>query len=303
MFDSPRINADERGFPKRLLPSALCPRVITHLGELNSPSLRRSYFVVDEQHQQADTSMQHARNSGPASAGAGADSTSPAARASAPKSAGGLRRVQPSRGQTPVQPGPPQAACDEVSRNEVSVEPPVVDEDAGITLTSDLRPPPDPEPGPAPTPESIDAEFAGAEFLPPEAVIDAEMVDESAQQRSGDGEPPPLTPEHLHDFGKMLNAASCPKRHQLLRSLGVSGPSNVGPLAERTGLKLDTVSHHLGILYKMDLVRCDPIGRCKCYRLNPEWVRYEEKDGYASLILFRGSGAEVVLRVAYSHGN
>jgi DNA-binding transcriptional ArsR family regulator len=86
-------------------------------------------------------------------------------------------------------------------------------------------------------------------------------------------DPAALSPEvralgdHLVASRDMLTALGDPVRQDLVQLLA-RGELNVGDLAERVMLSRPTVSHHLGVLRRADLVRTRKQGKESYYRLD-----------------------------------
>lgn len=66
---------------------------------------------------------------------------------------------------------------------------------------------------------------------------------------------------------EVLKALSDPNRRKILRALG-SGELNAGDIGQHFDLTAPTLSHHLGILKKADLVRVRRDGTQLIYSLN-----------------------------------
>lgn len=60
------------------------------------------------------------------------------------------------------------------------------------------------------------------------------------------------------ELAELLVAFHHPVRRWLTELLGVEGPANVGQLAARTGLAVGSVSHHLKVLHRQDLIAPAP---------------------------------------------
>lgn len=93
----------------------------------------------------------------------------------------------------------------------------------------------------------------------------------------------------------VFNAIAEPCRRDILSALG-TGEVPVAELVARMRLPQPQVSKHLGVLRRVDLVRCRAVGRQRLYRLNApalqpvhDWVssfeaqwneRYDRLDDY-----------------------
>ena len=73
-----------------------------------------------------------------------------------------------------------------------------------------------------------------------------------------------------------------PIRRWLTELLGVEGPANVGQLAARTGLAVGSVSHHLKVLHRQDLIEPAPDlardTRESWWRLKPRPMSWSVED-------------------------
>lgn len=65
----------------------------------------------------------------------------------------------------------------------------------------------------------------------------------------------------------VFNAVAEERRREILGALA-DGEAAVGDLVERLGLGQPQVSRHLGVLRRVDLVRCRAAGRQRLYRVN-----------------------------------
>jgi DNA-binding transcriptional ArsR family regulator len=70
--------------------------------------------------------------------------------------------------------------------------------------------------------------------------------------RSGSGSDP------SSELANLLVAFHHPIRRWLTELLGVGGPANVGQLAATTGLAVGSISHHLKVLHRQDLIEPAP---------------------------------------------
>ena len=64
-----------------------------------------------------------------------------------------------------------------------------------------------------------------------------------------------------------FNAVAEETRREILSTLA-GGESAVGEIVDRLGLAQPQVSKHLGVLRRVDLVRCRTVGRRRLYRVN-----------------------------------
>jgi DNA-binding transcriptional ArsR family regulator len=83
-------------------------------------------------------------------------------------------------------------------------------------------------------------------------------------------------------LAELLVAFHHPIRRWLTELLGVDGPANVGQLAARTGLAVGSVSHHLKVLHKQDLIQPAPElardTRESWWRLKPRSMSWSVED-------------------------
>lgn len=86
-----------------------------------------------------------------------------------------------------------------------------------------------------------------------------------------------------------FNAIAEASRRDILTALA-DGEAAVGEIVERLRLPQPQVSRHLGVLRRVDLVRCRTVGRRRLYRVNGaalepvhEWVRTFEAHWNARL--------------------
>ncbi len=85
------------------------------------------------------------------------------------------------------------------------------------------------------------------------------MTRRTAAERHRDSAPVPDADRDAADeLAELLVAFHHPVRRWLLELLGVGGPANVGQLAARTGLAVGSVSHHLKVLHRQDLIAPAP---------------------------------------------
>ncbi len=95
---------------------------------------------------------------------------------------------------------------------------------------------------------------------------------------------PPTAPEQdpSDELAALLVAFHHPLRRWLTELLGVEGPANVGQLAARTGLAVGSVSHHLKILHRQDLIQPAPElahdTRESWWRLKPRSMTWSIED-------------------------
>lgn len=85
------------------------------------------------------------------------------------------------------------------------------------------------------------------------------MTRRTAPERHLDSAPRPssdLAP--ADELAELLVAFHHPLRRWLTEILGVQGPANVGQLAAATGLAVGSVSHHLKVLHRQDLIEPAP---------------------------------------------
>jgi DNA-binding transcriptional ArsR family regulator len=85
------------------------------------------------------------------------------------------------------------------------------------------------------------------------------MARRSAADRHLESAPRPTSGRSPSDeLAELLVAFHHPIRRWLTELLGVNGPANVGQLAAATGLAVGSVSHHLKVLHRQDLVEPAP---------------------------------------------
>ena len=84
------------------------------------------------------------------------------------------------------------------------------------------------------------------------------------------------------ELAELLVAFHHPIRRWLTELLGVEGPANVGQLAARTGLAVGSVSHHLKVLHRQDLIEPAPDlardTRESWWRLKPRSMTWSVED-------------------------
>jgi DNA-binding transcriptional ArsR family regulator len=151
---------------------------------------------------------------------------------------------------------------------------------------------PDDEREQEPPDEIIDAEFEDAEFLPPEAVIDAAGPEQRQGEPLADG-----GADALADAETLIGTLFCPTRQALLLSLCRDGPADVTTLAARAGVPRPAASFHLGKLYLMGLVRFQRQGKRRFYSTVPGLVHCEHQNGQTHLRVNRPSGNGVTLHL------
>lgn len=81
------------------------------------------------------------------------------------------------------------------------------------------------------------------------------------------------TPWNEHVLAMLSKAIGHPARVHLLRVLLAKGPSSASALVRSVGLAQSTVSQHLGMLRKADLIRFDSQGPSRLYRVNSPALR------------------------------
>jgi DNA-binding transcriptional ArsR family regulator len=88
--------------------------------------------------------------------------------------------------------------------------------------------------------------------------------------------------EPSDELAALLVAFHHPIRRWLTELLGVEGPANVGQLAARTGLAVGSVSHHLKVLHRQDLIEPAPElardTRESWWRLKPRSMSWSVED-------------------------
>ena len=74
--------------------------------------------------------------------------------------------------------------------------------------------------------------------------------------------------QHNQTLDRTFFALSDPTRRRILEQLA-RGPATIGELAEPSGLTLNGVKKHVGILETVDLVVTEKVGRARECRLGP----------------------------------
>ena len=113
------------------------------------------------------------------------------------------------------------------------------------------------------------------------------MTRRTAAERHLDSAPRPAPapghePDRASELADLLVAYHHPIRRWLLELLGVHGPANVGQLAARTDLAAGSVSHHLKVLHRQQLITPAPDlardTRQSWWRLNPRPLTWSVDD-------------------------
>lgn len=108
------------------------------------------------------------------------------------------------------------------------------------------------------------------------------MTRRTAAERHRDSAPATTPGDPSHVLAELLVAFHHPIRRWLTELLAVEGPANVGQLAARTGLAVGSVSHHLKVLHRQDLVAPAPElardTRESWWRLNPRPMTWSVED-------------------------
>jgi DNA-binding transcriptional ArsR family regulator len=109
------------------------------------------------------------------------------------------------------------------------------------------------------------------------------MTRRTAAERHLDSSPRPAgDTDPADELAALLMAFHHPIRRWLTELLGVEGPANVGQLAARTGLAVGSVSHHLKVLHRQDLVEPAPDlardTRESWWRLKPRSMSWSVED-------------------------
>jgi DNA-binding transcriptional ArsR family regulator len=109
------------------------------------------------------------------------------------------------------------------------------------------------------------------------------MTRRTAAERHRGSAPQPVADRSPGDeLAELLMAFHHPVRRSLTEILGVEGPANVGQLATRTGLAVGSVSHHLKVLHRQDLVEPAPElardTRESWWRLKPRSMTWSVED-------------------------
>lgn len=78
-----------------------------------------------------------------------------------------------------------------------------------------------------------------------------------------------MLPTDARHAARQMAAVGEPTRLMILYALA-DGPQNVGDLADRLGVPIVSMSHHLGVLRAGRLVEDEKAGRTVVYQLNPE---------------------------------
>lgn len=104
----------------------------------------------------------------------------------------------------------------------------------------------------------------------------------AAERHLASAPPPEAERDPADELAELLMAFHHPIRRWLTELLGVDGPANVGQLAARTGLAVGSVSHHLKILHRQDLIEPAPDlardTRESWWRLKPRTMTWSVED-------------------------
>lgn len=118
--------------------------------------------------------------------------------------------------------------------------------------------------------------------------------------------PPPsagLSDEQQRELDGVLDAVRCPVRQRILLDLadtgtGAGGRANVGLLARRTGIDVNTLSTHLGKLRDKGLLFSKRQGKEVWYEAAPAHVRCQRTDTETTLtITARSTGIAVTIHL------
>lgn len=89
---------------------------------------------------------------------------------------------------------------------------------------------------------------------------------------------PAPDPELLEKTAALLQVVAHPVRVHVLYALAREGPLTAGELQERVQVEASALSHHLRLMRDARLVRAEPRGRHRVYRLDDPHVAHIVED-------------------------